>query len=794
MVQQSAEPNESRAITKTKIFRKQQNRNNNMDLGGMLRKTGLFGRMVRRFSQSEQDISKLHHIDNAKPASNGTERNSRSTSSVDDSCMVNRKSNNRKKKRMSTLQCHGDSNAELNETTRTDEAYCNEDRLECSDIDLRFSNRQGGAGRECTAKNYYVDDVGPHQQQRCVQGQVKATRREECLDMSEKDDDEDSVFESFNRNKLLTRIPQSGVINPDTVENRSDTTTVKSVKERVGGDALLRQFNERHQLLGRRLTHQCGSIPAAVTDTRTIEQQSNVALMEEADGSRNKIITGEIKANCTNNNVIDQEQDNFEMLKTSGDRRWSARSMGSESEWDNIYGVDEKSQLEYQEFSSDNNNVCSKIIAEKMMDRESTEAKNEDDAQDKFVDFKVVESKSGIIRDDNTPFHITDNGVVTQLSCSVDVKKERVKKTNGLGRRFRTRAISWIKEKTASGSQENIAESFQPSPTESHPATMKRWDVRRGSAPASLSIQAGEKSRLEDLYRREITASKERSNSLKSALKRRSSSDTGGASLLRVRFDLRERDSSQNDARNSNTTSEDGKVVSKDNDTADAKVKSWATCATTGGENVDNSATKVSKKKWKYVMRKFKITQPLEDFGSFDNKLKRNNDCHKTLNTRRPQNTVSGLDLATSINPACKQNDVTHAKYGVEEDMNEFKKEKQEDEEDETQAVFLNATPSGPYWSEMAPSTEKDGSSIPLLHVASAEGDKRLLKTLIGIGVDVDEKDSKGWPAIHYAINQGHFECAAMLLDNGVNLNRYTNSVIKEYCKTVRSLMIKQQR
>ncbi len=91
----------------------------------------------------------------------------------------------------------------------------------------------------------------------------------------------------------------------------------------------------------------------------------------------------------------------------------------------------------------------------------------------------------------------------------------------------------------------------------------------------------------------------------------------------------------------------------------------------------------------------------------------------------------------------------------------------------------------------MRPGGEEDGAFTPLLHLAAADGDKELIKTLINIGVDLNEKDSKGWPAIHYAIAGGHFDCAGILLENGVDLNCYTSSVVLEYCKTVRTVLIK---
>ena len=94
---------------------------------------------------------------------------------------------------------------------------------------------------------------------------------------------------------------------------------------------------------------------------------------------------------------------------------------------------------------------------------------------------------------------------------------------------------------------------------------------------------------------------------------------------------------------------------------------------------------------------------------------------------------------------------------------------------------------------EFTPGTDQDGASVPLLHLAAADGDIELLKTLIGVGVDLNERDSKGWPALHYAIGKGHFECAALLLESGVNLSYYTDEIVKDYFKTIRQVQMQKQ-
>lgn len=79
-----------------------------------------------------------------------------------------------------------------------------------------------------------------------------------------------------------------------------------------------------------------------------------------------------------------------------------------------------------------------------------------------------------------------------------------------------------------------------------------------------------------------------------------------------------------------------------------------------------------------------------------------------------------------------------------------------------------------------------DNKTLPLLHVAAAEGNKDLLKTLIDVGVDVNEIDASGWPALHYAVCSGHFECAQLLLVKGATLENYSNKVMNNYCSAIR--------
>ncbi|XP_012564904.2 uncharacterized protein LOC105849132 [Hydra vulgaris] len=69
-------------------------------------------------------------------------------------------------------------------------------------------------------------------------------------------------------------------------------------------------------------------------------------------------------------------------------------------------------------------------------------------------------------------------------------------------------------------------------------------------------------------------------------------------------------------------------------------------------------------------------------------------------------------------------------------------------------------------------------SSGPLLHIAASNGNMELLKTLSDVGVDLNEHNSAGWPALHYAICSGNFEAAHFLINKGASIIPYSNRVI----------------
>ena len=92
-------------------------------------------------------------------------------------------------------------------------------------------------------------------------------------------------------------------------------------------------------------------------------------------------------------------------------------------------------------------------------------------------------------------------------------------------------------------------------------------------------------------------------------------------------------------------------------------------------------------------------------------------------------------------------------------------------------------------WSNDTSTSNTNLDTLPLLHVACAEGNIELVKTLIDCGVNVNEIDHSGWPAIHYAVCAGHFECVSILIHHGATLKTYTNRVMNTYCNELRRTM-----
>lgn len=89
-------------------------------------------------------------------------------------------------------------------------------------------------------------------------------------------------------------------------------------------------------------------------------------------------------------------------------------------------------------------------------------------------------------------------------------------------------------------------------------------------------------------------------------------------------------------------------------------------------------------------------------------------------------------------------------------------------------------------WSDDTTERNTDPDTLPLLHVASGEGNLDLIETLLDCGVNVNEIDRNGLPAIHYAVSAGNFECAQKLISHGADLETYSNKVVNKYCTEIR--------
>lgn len=61
------------------------------------------------------------------------------------------------------------------------------------------------------------------------------------------------------------------------------------------------------------------------------------------------------------------------------------------------------------------------------------------------------------------------------------------------------------------------------------------------------------------------------------------------------------------------------------------------------------------------------------------------------------------------------------------------------------------------------------------LSTASYIGSIRYVKLLVELGADVQEKDSDGWTALHFAMATKHYEIAKFLMSSGAKTRELTN-------------------
>ena len=72
-------------------------------------------------------------------------------------------------------------------------------------------------------------------------------------------------------------------------------------------------------------------------------------------------------------------------------------------------------------------------------------------------------------------------------------------------------------------------------------------------------------------------------------------------------------------------------------------------------------------------------------------------------------------------------------------------------------------------------------SGRTLLHKAASAGDIESIRTLISYGADVNLTDQYGFPPLNSALAHEHYKCAMFLIEQGTDLNLYTQARIHEY-------------
>ena len=85
--------------------------------------------------------------------------------------------------------------------------------------------------------------------------------------------------------------------------------------------------------------------------------------------------------------------------------------------------------------------------------------------------------------------------------------------------------------------------------------------------------------------------------------------------------------------------------------------------------------------------------------------------------------------------------------------------------------------------SSMSSSEGSDVTDPFPVHYAAKYGKLKQLQKMITTGKNVNALDADGWPAIHYALTAGNFECVACLLNAGANITDYARGRTSKYFK-----------
>ncbi|MFJ5423651.1 ankyrin repeat domain-containing protein, partial [Wolbachia endosymbiont of Drosophila barbarae] len=136
-----------------------------------------------------------------------------------------------------------------------------------------------------------------------------------------------------------------------------------------------------------------------------------------------------------------------------------------------------------------------------------------------------------------------------------------------------------------------------------------------------------------------------------------------------------------------------------------------------------------------------------------------NNNSHSLSNSDK---NYSNISLQSNAQVDVIKQDVE----GVEVESN-VGSDKSYEQQDSDRKSDLEANNS---WSDSTDS-QKDEEGCTLLHIAAAEGNNEVVKTLLEGGASVDSKDEKGCTPLHDAVVEDHKGVAQLLIQNGANVN-----------------------